>query len=130
MPALRHRRPIAWLAILAVLVAALAPSVSRALVAHFDGGAAPWLALCTAQGIKFVKADGSATNAPDHERKSRFEHCPLCPLQAAGSAPLPVLGLTFAVPDGKPVVPAAFLHAAPAQHVWTAAHARGPPTLS
>jgi len=40
MSASRHRRPIAWLAIRAVLVAALVPSVSRALASHFDGGAA------------------------------------------------------------------------------------------
>jgi len=124
----RRRRPITWLAILAVLVAALAPSVSRALVAHSTGDA-PWLALCTAQGIKYVKADDGST-APAHDGKSRFEHCPLCSLQSAGAAPLPVPGLAFALPDGKPVSPAAFLHAAGTQFIWAAAQARAPPSLS
>ena len=127
MPATRHRRPIAWLAILALLVAALAPSVSRALAAY-SGGDATWVALCTAQGIKYVKADGGTP--AQHDSKSRFEHCPLCSLQSAGAAPLPIPGIAFPVPDGKPPAPAAFLHAAGTQYIWSPALARGPPSQS
>lgn len=128
--AFHHRKLVAWLGILAVLVAALAPSASRAL-ANNRGLPAALMALCTAQGIKVVDTgDARGKQAPAEHQRSRLEHCPLCLLQAAGAAPLPATTPIVAPPSGEPVAPAAFLFAARPQFAWGPIRARGPPSLS
>lgn len=125
-----HRRAVAWLGILAVLVAALAPTASRALVNNRVLPAA-LMALCTAQGIKVVDVgDARGKQAPVEHQRSRLEHCPLCLLQAAGAAPLPAAMPAIAPAPGEPVAPAAFLFAARPQFAWGPIRARGPPSSS
>lgn len=125
-----HRKAVAWLGILAVLVAALAPTVSRALVSNRVLPAA-LMALCTAQGIKVVDiGDVRGKQPPIEHQRSRLEHCPLCLLQAAGAAPLPAMTPVIAAMQGKPVAPPAFLFAARPQFAWGPTRARDPPTLS
>ena len=125
-----HRKTVAWLGILAVLVAALAPTASRALVSNRVLPAA-LMALCTAQGIKVVDAGGArGKQAPIEHQRSRLEHCPLCLLQAAGAAPLPAMAPVIAPPQGEPLTPSAFLFAARPQFAWGPTRARGPPKLS
>lgn len=127
--ALFHRKVVAWLGILAVLVAALAPTASRALL-HNRMLPAALMALCTAQGIKVVDTGDAREQAPIEHQRSRLEHCPLCLLQAAGAAPLPAMMPVIAPAPGKPVAPAAFLFAARPQFAWDSTRARGPPALS
>lgn len=125
-----HRKAVAWLGILAVLVAALAPTVSRAL-ANNHALPAALMALCTAQGIKVVDVGAARDKqGPVEHQRSRLEHCPLCLLQAAGAAPLPAMTPTIAPPPGEPLAPSAFLFAARPQFAWSPTRARGPPAQS
>lgn len=49
----QKNRLIAWLAMLAILLNALAPSVSHALAAS-NKQSVPWLEICSVSGIKYI----------------------------------------------------------------------------
>lgn len=118
-----------WVAILVVLLASLAPSLSHALGAT-DG--ASWVEVCTAQGSKWVQGDSTASgvskNAPTSSHL--LEHCPYCSIHmpALGVPPTPLvvpldLGLEAEFPP-------AFLAAPRASHAWVSAQPRAPPLFS
>jgi hypothetical protein len=121
------RHLTAWIACLAVLLGALAPAVTHALQA---GGTGSWVEVCTAQGSRWVRADGAGTHdaAPGHE--SGHQHCAYCWLQAGKP------GLPATAPAWQP--PAGPGHAAPhltgpgstAPPPRPAAQPRAPPHLS
>jgi hypothetical protein len=131
------QRPMARLALFAILLLALVPTLGRLAQARDPGSdaAPPWAALCTARGLESVLllpgAHGGATHvgggapAPSHGGGD----CDYCPLLAA----------TIPVPVAPPVVPIA----APSPALCTSrpatAHAaphpcglgsRGPPSVS
>ena len=115
-------RQAGWLAIVAMLGLALAPTVSHALKASGPGN--PWAELCSVSGGKPGAADRSG---PATETGTHLGHCPLC--GQAGQAPaLPCTepawagmvdaGEVLSAGDGPSLQPA---------HVWPAAQARAPP---
>lgn len=114
-----------WLASLALLFAALAPTLALAAGAR---PASDWVEVCTAQGSAWVQADtggGHDGANPSHP----FEHCPFCAFQAHG------LGLPPALPalpllDGAHYVAAAFLAAPRTLPAWVRAQPRAPPSIS
>lgn len=126
MPLRRVTRLVAsWIAVLAVLMAAIAPAVSHAVGSP---GAASWVEVCTAQGSKWVQNDAGGDSIPDAEHA--LEHCPYCSIHpnAVGIPPaplqdLPAAGLAHAVPQ-------AFLAAPRTLHAWVSAQPRAPPHLS
>lgn len=122
------RRLYTWIALLAVLGAAMAPTISRAL-ASVNHGATPWLQICTAAGE--IRLD---PGAPDGKRQPargglHLDHCALCTFHAVSGEP-PLLGQAGAqaltgfttVPRPAVVVPRARLP-------WSVAHPRAPPVL-
>lgn len=131
MTFLRARRLAAWIAIFAMALAALAPTVSRALA---RGAASPvsWNEVCTASGMQWINlAANAAPDAGDNGRipptgSATLDPCPWCLLTAdrlgppsSPSSPFRVHGDPFAPPIGSTPV---FRSLAP-----LAAHARGPP---
>ncbi len=136
MNALRRRPLFAWIALLAITLAALMPTVSRALA---RGSASPvsWTEVCTASGVQRVKLDRSEIiedakstvssepggNLPAHKP---LDHCPLCLLAADRLGPAPATPARLAVP-GDPVAPAIGPQAGFRSLAPLAAHARGPP---
>jgi hypothetical protein len=131
MTSLRARRLAAWFAMLAISLAALVPTVSRALA---WGSASPvsWTEVCTASGLQWINL--AATAAPDAgdtgqslpARGATLDHCPLCLLTADRLGPPSSPPSPFWV-RGDPVAPAigstqVFRSLAP-----LAAPARGPP---
>lgn len=85
----RPRRWLAWLTLWAVVLAALAPTVSRALWST-SGGAVTWVEVCTAQGARWLPAPVSGPSAPDDETPAgapSIDHCPLCVLVGERLAP-------------------------------------------
>jgi Protein of unknown function (DUF2946) len=125
-----HRRIAAWLAILALLASALAPTVVQARMA--GGERADWLEICTTTGMAWVKvgagtdttAQESGDTAPDPASHS---HCPWCTLHG-GSAALAPDAVTL------PVFPARTIEWVPtppgtvvATTVWASAQSRAPP---
>ncbi len=118
------RKLSAWLAALAMLMLALAPSVTRVLAA---ADAASWVPVCTADGLVQVQMLAGGERIPNPAEHIAQADCPYCALQGhahvlASSAPalaLPALpAAAQRAPDGV-----AFHGAA----VWSTAQARAPP---
>lgn len=124
MPTFRQRQPLtAWITILAVVLASLAPTLSRALGSAAD---VAWGPVCSADGARWLPnpADpGEPAPAP----ANLFEHCPYCTLH------LSALGLPPAAPDLRPLDRVARADAPPAASVspgrgtWRVAQPRAPP---
>lgn len=117
-----------WMAVLAILAAALAPAISHALAA--ENGTA-WVEVCSTAGAKWVQA-GDDSSLPDEAPGAAhpFEHCPCCAMHAdlavVPAAPT-VAQPTPALPQ---LVPPAFLAAPRTLHAWRIAQSRAPPRLS
>lgn len=118
-----------WLAILAVLFAAVAPSVSHAL-------AAPAAAIPSALLMQICTVDGMMNAGVDVKKPGMdpvvhaFEHCPYCSTHAGSFALLPGLPLNFAVSGGHDVYPPLYYRAPAPLFLWSSAHPRAPPVLS
>lgn len=126
-----QRRFTAWLAMLALVLAALAPTVAQALVAGSDRS--DWVQICSATGMVWVQADDAADDAAGDTQSAPLAdmgmQCPGCSLHS------PVTGL-------PPALVSAVSTLAPATHpgdttaaaspvgVWIAAPARAPPLVS
>lgn len=115
------RRRLAWVLLCALVVAALAPGVARAL-AFVQGQSAPWSVVCT------TPADVPTPSG--HDTAHLMEHCAWCSLHADTLALPPAAGLALQHPALRHAVPALFLHAPRPLPAWRAAQARAPPTAA
>lgn len=121
MPRLpRHRRITHWVTLLALMLAALAPSLSHAL-ALAQGEQAPWALVCS------VDRSQQRGNLPMERLPSVFEHCPYCAL--TNDLPMlparPLAGLPRA--SAIEVMPAALPQVPGVTSVWRRAQPRAPP---
>lgn len=134
----RRHRPLGWIAACAILLAAFAPWVSQALAGSMPrtpGGWPAWQVICGAAGLPVAGVKATAT-APDGRSlptggDHAGAHCPFC-LPHAGAlglppAPLPALAMLAPVRDG---LPALFLQAPAAPHVWRSSLPRAPPATA
>jgi hypothetical protein len=103
------QRQMGRLALFAMLLLALAPSISRALAspaASADG----WTAICSMQGLKWVKASAGEPAAPGHAHDAG--DCAYCPLLRGLDSAAPTLSMPAApalavrTPDAAPAVSA------------------------
>ncbi len=125
-----HRRFTAWLAMLAMALSALAPTLAQAVVASSDG--AQWVEVCSASGMVWVKAD-TGVDAADPQSSGHSApmsdasmHCVWCSLHG-GAAGLPPSVDAAEAPPRQTERPSAFFYAAALAGVWAVAHARAPP---
>jgi hypothetical protein len=117
-----------WMAVLAILMAALVPSISHALGSK---NGSSWVEVCTSVGAKWVSAGGDAGDeTPAPSRTHSLEHCPYCSLHAnavtvpaAPAVTVPVLLLAHDLPI-------AFLAAPRTLYAWVSAQPRAPPLFS
>ena len=120
-----------WIACFAVLLSALAPSVSRALTAK-DSTGSFWREICTATGIKAVEA--SAADPFDTSIPARlsghFSDCPYCPLQGDTPGLLPVGGSFSLAACGEFPHPALFYQSPRPLFICASAQPRAPPAFS
>lgn len=122
---IRHHTTV-WIAALAILLAALAPSLSQAL-RRAQGG--PATEVCTAQGTRWVQDAPEGPGTP-HGAAQLMAHCLYC------ATHVPTLGLPPAattlvlVQALSQAVPAAFLSAPHRLHAWLSAQPRAPPQPS
>jgi Protein of unknown function (DUF2946) len=123
---LARRRLSTWIAIFAVLLAALVPAVSHALG---PAQGAAWFEVCSAQGSRWVQ-DGADDSNGAPSGLLALEHCPACASHAPalGLPPAPFAGV--AAPDLGDALPQAFLEARRTLHAWASAQPRAPPPLS
>jgi hypothetical protein len=131
MPAMLQRQAkravIWWVAILAILMAALAPSISHAIGLTMPPS---WAEICSTAGKRLVPVDGDFTpKSHPPGAMNHLEHCPYCSLHLDAVA-LPPVAPQVALPLVLAhQVPEAFLHADRTLSVWASAQARAPPIL-
>ncbi|MDH4390954.1 MAG: DUF2946 domain-containing protein [Aquabacterium sp.] len=114
------------MALVAILLMALAPTLSHALQ---NRDAAHWAEVCTAQGTRWVDASGAPAGNPAgaHTAPAQvFEHCLYCNLHT-GDAALPPAPAAVPLQVAASAVPRLFLAAPRTLHVWRAAQPRAPP---
>ena len=121
------RRLSLWL-LCAMLLAALAPTVSRAR-AWSQGSAVPWMAVCTTEGTPQTALNQQGNTQGDEGSvpgASMLDHCALCVLASDRLAPPSPDFVWQAQPQAPPLlaqldlrVPETVLH-------WTV-HSRAPP---
>jgi hypothetical protein len=125
------RRITAWIACFAVLLFALAPSITQAVNA-VKGSGTGWLEICTATGFKTAKVDSGqnpASPAPA-EKSAHFEHCPFC-FTHSGAADLPpTAAITLPVVSNEQALPSLFYQSPRPLFTWSTAQSRAPPSLS
>ncbi len=129
----RQRTRIAWLALVAMLMSALAPSLSQATMVTASG--APWGGalgeVCTVDGVVVVSDAAGQSDprpVPAGHRALRVEHCPYC-LSHAGTVALPTAIAQAVRPiDGAEPAPPAFLQVLAPRLARFAAQPRAPPS--
>lgn len=130
MNPLRTRRLFAWMALLAITLAALAPTVSRALMPA-SGTAAAWVEVCSASGMQWVSLQTGDTTSQRPEGSgapggSTLDACSYCVLAAERLAP-PPHPMAGPGAHGRAVDPAAAAPAAVPLLAAAPVRARGPP---
>jgi hypothetical protein len=124
------RRFASWLAILAMLAAALAPAITSALAAAHDQHAR-WTVVCTGDGARLVPVPTDAAGVPVAPGSHAIDPCPFCvPHGASAALPPPPAFALPAVMAGADCVPTLFLHAPRPPFAWAAAQPRAPPAFS
>lgn len=116
-----------WLAILALLMAALAPAVSQAVGTQRGPS---WLEVCTSFGATLLRAQQPGDDAPATPDAQVFEHCAYCSVHAHTLALPPVAGVEALLLPLSHRTPTAFLAAPGTLHAWVSAQPRAPPFLS
>ena len=121
-----HRRT-AWLALSALLAAALMPALAQALGRTPGDGA---VEICTPQGMKWLAVGDLADDKLPSTAAGSLDHCPFCSLGSNLPA-LPGSPAAWAPPVGSVDVHSERFHrAARAPHAWRSAQPRAPPIVS
>ncbi|HRP97710.1 MAG TPA: DUF2946 domain-containing protein [Rhodocyclaceae bacterium] len=122
------RSVTAWIAMFAILMAALAPSLAQAVSGVGGDREVRSLEVCTLAGIKLVPLAGAAAD-PTHDGLPliALEHCPYCSTHAGsfalGPADIPVLALQ----PQRPPRPLPLVDIAHPLVAWSESSPRGPP---
>lgn len=123
------RRFAAWIACFAILLAALAPSVSQAVANAKQQSGSGWAEICSVAGIRFVQVDdGAADDGNSTGKAMQMEHCAFCSTHA-GSVGLPPAGpvLPLPVAMGTAIFPALYYQSPAPLFIWSTAQSRAPP---
>ncbi len=123
------RRLAAGLALFAMLLAALAPTLTHALAAANDQHVR-WTAVCTADGARLVPVPTDADGVPVAPKSHQADHCPYCAPHAPDAAPPPAPASVAAAVFASDPVPVLFLLAPRPLFAWAAAQPRAPPRAS
>ena len=113
-----------WVAIVAVLMSSVAPTVSQAvsLAQHGQGIS---IEVCSATGVKMTQVID--VNDADESAKVGG-HCPLCVVQGNYALPLNH-ELSFAKPVNSNIYPQLFYQSPKPLFAWVALPSRAPPSL-
>lgn len=124
------RRFAAWIACLAILLAALAPSISQAVANAKQESGSGWAEICSVAGIRFVQVDAGAPDDGKSAGKAmQMEHCAFCSTHAGsvGLPPSPIMPLPVA--SGTAIFPALYYQSPAPLFIWSTAQSRAPPAL-
>ena len=116
-----------WIALMAILFSALAPSISQAINA--SAGKSVFAEICTVAGAKVVAIDADGAQKPATDPlQHHWKHCPYCGTHGGSFALPPPAPIEFAVLGGPDLQPSLFYQAPAPLFAWYVAHPRGPPT--
>jgi type II secretory pathway pseudopilin PulG len=124
------RRCAAWIACFAILLAALAPSISQAVANAKQESGSGWAEICSVAGIRFVQVDDDGgADGKSGGNAMQMEHCAFCTTHAGsvGLPPSPVLPLP--VTTGTAIFPALYYQSPAPLFIWSTAQSRAPPAL-
>lgn len=125
MPLSRLNRSVtAWIAMFAILMAALAPAISQA--AYRASGDPTWLEICTAYGIERVSAEHAPDPADDSAQRFA-KPCVYCSLFAGTLPPLSQPTTVPSVRSSADVIGEFVVHVPRPRLTWAASCARAPP---
>jgi hypothetical protein len=118
------RKLTAWIAMFAILLASLAPSISHAISA---AKGELWMEICTVEGVKFIKFGGGSPETPPVKKTTGLEHCPFCSTHGGAVGVLP--SSEFAIPklDAPATMPSLFYQSPRPLAIWASAQSRAPP---
>lgn len=122
-----HRRFTTWLALLAMVMGALAPTVAQAMVASSDR--AQWVEVCSVSGMVWVQTDaGEPASGHDGQAPTRdaAQQCAWCSLHGGAAGLPPVTAKAEPLPR-QTDLPPAFLRAVTLSGTWAPPQARAPP---
>lgn len=125
------RRCAAWIACFAILLAALAPSISQAVANAKQESGSGWAEICSVAGIRFVQVDDDgAANGQSGGKAMQMEHCAFCATHA-GSVGLPPTCPALLLPaaSGTAILPALYYQSPAPLFIWSTAQSRAPPAL-
>ncbi|ATD61232.1 hypothetical protein CNX70_14500 [Janthinobacterium svalbardensis] len=118
---------VLWIACIAIFLATLAPTVSRALTVA-SGMAVPSLEICSVAGGMNMSPATLSNDAPDSSKSGmRMADCPCCSMHA-DTLSLPPTSLVLA--SGELItglLPELFYQSATPLFAWTPVQPRGPP---
>lgn len=120
-----------WIAVLAILFNALAPSVSHAWLAP-KASSLPHFEICTSLGPRLLTSVVSASLpvAADQQQGDDVEagrQCPYCHLQAVSPVPPPSVRVASVRLASHPYLAPLYLSAPAPLFIWSATLSRGPP---
>ncbi|HUL96125.1 MAG TPA: DUF2946 domain-containing protein [Usitatibacter sp.] len=122
------RRRISWMALWAVMFAALAPAISHWVAAR-TGQA--WGEICSAAGIQRVAIDQDSKPSPSGGHEFESGHCPFCRVQDHLPVLLtPVFALVVLSAIRRCALSAPLSQPPRAISFWAPALSRAPPSLS
>lgn len=117
--------------VFAMLLATLAPAVSRTLASWHAPGQGDWVEVCSSQGMQWVQVDSGAVAHPggaSSQDSEAMDRCGHCTLAAERFAPLiPTLPVVATQAGHWP--PPVFVARAWTAHAAPSPSARGPPLL-
>lgn len=124
------RRFAAWIACFAILLAALAPSISQAVASAKQESGSGWAEICSVAGIRFVQLDATVDDGKSAGKAMQMEHCAFCSTHA-GSVGLPPISpvLPLLVASGTAIFPALYYQSPSPLFIWSTAQSRAPPGL-
>jgi hypothetical protein len=119
-----------WLAILAMLVLTLLPTITHAVSGPVDAG--NWAELCSASGTpgSAQTHQGEGSGERSHGLSAQVDHCAACriAIDAMDLAPAAVAAAVLPIDRAEP--PEVILQAPRTLHVWHRARTRAPPALT
>jgi hypothetical protein len=122
-----QRRFTAWLAMLAVVLSSLVPTLAQAVVVASDRS--DWMQVCSATGMVWVQADHAVGDTQSAPAADVGMQCPWCSLHSPATSLLPALASGVASAAPASLGDGVMAKASPVG-VWIAAPARAPPFVS
>jgi Protein of unknown function (DUF2946) len=121
-----HSSIIHWIAIFAILMSALAPSISQALAIN-DPSKSFDSEICSVTGSKLIHIVSADDQSKDHQFFA--EHCPYCAVQPHYLPPLKS-DLNFYLSQGNTFFPQIYYQSPKPLFSWLTLPSRAPPSNS